>query len=301
MRKFMAMIVLLALICTLQTRALGAENQLVMEDVTVQPGETVYITWKLSQPVTADVAGVTFSYDAEILQPLQDLSTWAKTSVIQDFDFPKNAGVWAAEKPVEFTGEVCTVAFRVVTDAKYFDTTVTCTLLMKNNDQEVCSFTDTVTVSVACQHSFGEWTENEDAGHGRVCALCGSKQTAPHTWDGGVAEKDPQNANQNITTFTCTECQAQRKTIHGVEVEPTVPETVPATTQGSGATKPVDKDDHDHDHENEKLPTQGDDHDHDHDHETGLDKNNIPGNVWVFGVVVGGLLLGAVWILKKKR
>ena len=42
MRKWIAVIALAVLICTLHTGVRGAENGLAMEDVTVQEGETVY-------------------------------------------------------------------------------------------------------------------------------------------------------------------------------------------------------------------------------------------------------------------
>ncbi len=325
MRKWIAVIALAVLICTLHTGVRGAENGLAMENVTVQEGETVYVTWKLAEPVAADAVAIVFSYNTEVLKPLQSSSTWAKEGILQDFDMYKGAGVWTAEQPVEFSGEVCTVAFQVITGAEHFDTKVTCRLVLKQDGQEIGDFTDTVWVSSACRHSFGAWHDEGSLGHGRVCALCERKQSASHKWDSGVTVNDPEDAGKKITTFTCEDCKAQKITTHFANVEPTAPgreesegpsstrptlppESLPGDEDqnGSQATKPADGDNgdkdgheendgHDHEHGEEKLPTQEDDHDHDHG--TG----NISGNTWIFLGVVVVLIAAAVLAVKKKR
>lgn len=325
MRKCVAIFLLMVLTCTLHTVALGAENELLIEDVTVQEGETVYVTWKLSQPVTADAVAVIFSYDKEVLKPLESSSTWAKEGLIQTFDMVKGTGVWTATQPVRFSSEVCSVAFRVITKEAHFDTKVTCTLRLKNGGKDVGDFTATTWVSTKCEHSFGQWSSNGSFHHGRTCTLCERKQSAPHQWDAGTTVNDPDNVNKRITTFTCEDCGEQKKAFHFVNEEPThpgetepeedistrptlPPETRPTTPSENEITKPTNPSNNNN---HTQTPTEDDDYDHDHttpggnnhDHtHTQPNTDNISKNIWIFlGLVAVFAVIYVLFQKKKKR
>lgn len=305
MRKCVAVIVLMVLVCSLHTVALGAENELLIENVTVQKGETVYVTWKLSQSVAADAVAVIFSYDKAVLKPLESSSTWAEKGLIQAFDMVKGTGVWTAAQPVLFSGEVCSVAFQVITKEAHFDTEVTCTLRLKNGGNDIGEFTTTAWVSSACEHSFGQWSSNGSFNHGRVCALCERKQSAPHNWKAGKTVDDPDNVNKKITTFTCEDCQEEKKVFHFENEKPNPPgPTEPEELSPTGPTQPPENRPTNPGGNGTTRPTNPkDDHDHDHDHtQTEPKMDNAPQIVGVaFGVVAAVVAIIAFLRKKKKR
>ena len=251
MRKLMAAVMLAAIICTLAVSAWGAEEGLDIRDVTVAPGETVYVTIKLAAPVKGNSVAVTYNCNDNILKPIESSSTWAQKGALQDFDSYKKTGVWATTQTVELKGEICTLAFRVVTEEKHFDTKVICALKVKNGPSDIVSYTEEVWVSTACEHSFGAWTNDGSALHLRSCKICGRTQHKNHQWDEGTTAKDPNRENMEITTFRCEDCGAKKEVKHVSNATPTVPEeTIPEEPQSTRPTLPMQPDE-------PTMPTQG--------------------------------------------
>ena len=71
----------------------------------------------------------------------------------------------------------------------------------------VCGRTKTGSIEKTPEHSFGNWTPDQDDQnkHSRECA-CGVKETADCTFDEGVVTKEPTHLEEGIKTFTCTVC-----------------------------------------------------------------------------------------------
>lgn len=243
MRKMIAAVMLAAVICALAVSVWGAEEGLEIGDVTVAPGETVYVTFKLAAPVMGNSVAVTYNCNDNILKPIASSSTWARKGVLQDFDSYKKTGVWATAQTIELKGEICTIAFRVVTEEKHFDTKVICTLKVKNGPSDIVSYTEEVWVSTACEHNFGTWKNDGNTMHERTCKICGRTQHKSHEWDDGTTTKDPNRENVEITTFLCEECGAKKEIEHISNTTPTVPtETVPEETQSTRPTLPLQPD-----------------------------------------------------------
>lgn len=297
MRKLIVAVALVSLICALAISAWGAGEGLEISDVMVSPGETVYVTIKLVQPVMGTSVAISYTSDDNVLKPVESSSTWARKGALQDFDGYKKAGVWASLQAVELKGEICTLAFRIVSEEKHFDTKIVCTLKVKNGTADTADYTQEVWVSTDCRHDFGSWTNNGNDTHKSICRNCGRVQTQTHKWDDGTTVKDTSRENMEITTFRCEECGAKKVVNHVSSITPTAPEatepeeplatrptlptesnnnqsqTSPTTpsgdtqddpqttqpTQGSnGATVPP----HDDGHGHATTPTKADDHDH---------------------------------------
>lgn len=296
MRKWIAAVMLAAIVCMLTVPAMGAEEGLEIPDVTVEPGETVYLTFKLAGPVTGTSVAVTYTCDRDVITPIKSSSTWAQKGMLQDFDSYKMTGVWAERQAVELKGEICTVAFRVVSEKTHFDTKVACTLTVKNGAAEVASFTEEVWVSTACNHSFGAWTENGSVSHQRTCSICLRVQQQAHKWDEGTKTKDPEQENKEIILFRCTECGGKKEVPYLPNTKPSDGEQLTAPTQGSDqSTKP--EEDHDHDHGTE--PTEKDTHDHDHGTSVTDRKTRIKNALVLLGTL--GVLIGAAWLIARKK
>jgi len=285
MRKWIVAVMLAATVFMLAAPVWGAETGLEIPDVTLKPGETVYLTFKLKKPVTGTSIAVTYTCDREILKPIESSSTWEQKGMLQDFDTYKMTGVWAAQQAVELKGDICTVAFRVVTEQAHFDTKVTCTVKVKNGAEEVAGFTEEVLVSTACDHSYGDWTEAGSVSHQLTCSICSRKQQQAHKWDNGTEGKDQNNAQ--IILFCCAECGAKKEV-------PYVSGTNPTGGQSTEPTQGTKPDGHDHG----TVPTEDDAHDHSH---SAADAKTRIINALVLIGTVGALAAAAWFVVKKKR
>ncbi len=272
MKKWTIMLFLVALLCSLVLTGHAAQSMLQVEDVTVKPGETVYLKVKLTGSLEGDAVGVSYTYDSEVLKPLESSSSWANQGVLQDFDAKKGAGVWAVEEAVELKGLVCTLAFQVVSEEAHFDTKVTCELKVKKDSQDVGEFTKTVTVSTYCDHKYGAWQNGSALGHTKTCENCGRSLTQSHHWDNGVTEEIDGRPGMAVTVYTCADCGATREFEHTSDAKPTAPqetepeETNPTKPQNpTRPTNPNDYEDHTHptyQEEDHTHPTYQEDDDH---------------------------------------
>ena len=90
-------------------------------------------------------------------------------------------------------------------------------------------------ITVACEHTYGEWEKSSETQHKRVCGKCGNEEFADHTWDEGEVTTEPTCKDTGVKTYTCTVC-GETKT-----------ETVPVTDEHTwGEWEKVDETNHKH-------------------------------------------------------
>lgn len=228
MRRIIVFALLLVMVASLAVPAFAAQGDLSMSDVSVQAGETVYLTVSLTKKVTGDTIGVTYTYDGSLLEPVAGSCQWLQQGTLQDFGAGNDSGVWAVDKAKTITGDICVLAFRVREEASFSETKVSCTVLIKNGSKKAGEFTAEATVSMGCDHSFGPWEQQGNAVHTRVCEKCSERQSQSHDWDDGTVTQDPENPDQNLKTRTCTVCDAKRT------------ESVPAEEEKPGFSRPAE-------------------------------------------------------------
>ena len=274
MKKIM---LIFALLCCMVLPCFAAAGDMTVTSTSAQPGDVVYLTVTLNKKVVGDTVGIVCSYDEAVLVPVPASSSWAAKSVLEDFD-KKGAGVWAGSNAVDLKGTLCIVAFRVLPDANLTQTTVTCSVTVKQESNVVGAYTAQAVISgqaaSECEHEYGNWKSTSSVSHSYSCLKCGVTGSATHVWSedvnrytcklcgytraddrpGGGSEvtrptspTDPTEKNPEISTKPVEKptspSQPEKPTISGTIVEkPTRPqETEPATKPSS--------DDHDHSHE----------------------------------------------------
>ena len=211
MKKIILVCVALLMAVLLAVSVFAGSNALRMSSSGGQLGHTVFLTVELTESIAGDTMGITYSFDDKLLEALPESCEWAQTGILQDFNKSDTAGVWATDKVKDLSGTVCTLAFKIRTDAKVTDTKVTCKLIVKNGANTVATYTATGTISISCDHEYGQWIANGSLFHKHTCTLCGNTQSQSHTWDNGVTTEDTQK-NVTIRTYTCTLCGATKKT-----------------------------------------------------------------------------------------
>ena len=206
-------VLLIALLYCMALPCFAAAGDLTVSDATAEAGEMVYLTVTLNKRAVGNTMGISYTYDENVLAPVPESSSWSADSVLEDFN-RKGAGVWAGEKSVNLKGEICVLAFQVLPGANLTKTTVSCTVTVKQDADEVGTYTAKATISARCDHQFGGWHEAGNAGHSCTCTKCGVTRTEPHSWDRGVTSSKPGDSNVEVVTYTCQICGYTRGEEH---------------------------------------------------------------------------------------
>ncbi len=250
--RVFAFAVLLAMCLALAVPVYGAQ-ELKVQDVQVKAGETVYVAVELTQSTVANSLGILYSYDESLLEPIPQVCRWEKQGLLQDFN-NENAGVWAVADSMELKGTVCVLAFRVIADGYFADSTITCKLTVKTLDADVGTYEATGKVSYRCQHQYsGIWEDAGSLGHSQTCKDCGARKLQSHSWVKGTTTPDEKNPELEKIQYTCSVCSAESYVIAqkgetapmptvpvlpGPTVEPGTSIVPPATSPNQNPNRP---------------------------------------------------------------
>ena len=210
MRKFIVILMALALCLGMTVGAYAAEDTLSIPDVAVQQGQTVYVAVTLTESVTGDSVGITYSYDKDVLEAVPGSCTWGKQGMLQDFS-RSDSGVWAVAQSQDLKGTLCVLAFQVKKGVTLTETTVTCTVTVKNDAETVGTYTATGRIYAVCDHNYAPWESGGELTHSQSCEHCGQTQTQTHVWDDGVVMDHPTDGQKDLLVHTCTVCGATRE------------------------------------------------------------------------------------------
>lgn len=241
MKKWILLTTTVMLVWALALTGYAAPSQLTMPDAEAQTGQVVFLPVTLDAQITGDTMGITYSFDSKLLEAIPDSCKWEKNGPLSGFN-NKNGGAWAAEAPISLQGTVCTLAFRVRSDADFTDTQVSCTLMVMRNNEVVGQYQASAKVGLSCSHKYGVWKDGGAVSHSRTCSLCGQIQTQAHSWDEGKLSPDPNKPGMQQKTFTCSACGGTKSVTVESEHEQTTPTepTTPETTEPVN-TQPVTK------------------------------------------------------------
>ena len=246
MKKFSVAVVALLLAVVMAVSVYASTNALKVSNSGGLLGHTVFLTVTLTESIAGDTMGITYTFDDKILEAVPESCKWEKNGILQDFSKTSAAGVWSTDTKKDLSGTVCTLAFKIRSDAKPGDAKVQCTLIIKNGSETVATYTATGMVSVRCDHSYNAWVSNGSLVHKHTCTLCGDTQSQMHNWDDGVSK---EYKDKTVTVYTCVDCGATKQTEVAKETEPTNDhdhgkETVPTTTRPTDpiptTTRPTD-------------------------------------------------------------
>lgn len=205
MKKLCIMAIIMAMLLSVSSVAMAEEDPLSLSDANVRAGQTIYLTLKLNTAVTGDAVGVSYTYDRNLLEAVVSSCTWSIKGTMSNFN-REDAGVWASTSSQNLMGEICVLAFRVKSDVEFTDTTVSCTLVIKNGSQEQGTYTAQAKVAYSCEHSYGDWENGDDIGHLKTCKYCGATITAPHSLGSGVPTENPDDPDNDLLIYNCEIC-----------------------------------------------------------------------------------------------
>lgn len=289
MKRLLFMSLAVMLILSLTCNVVAAGDGVTVSDANGGPGQTVYLTVQLQNPVEASAIGIQCQFDETLLDAVPELSTWEKEGLLSSFD-SGNKGVWASQSSAKLEGKLCVLVFQIKDGVAFDSTEVICTVVLKDGATEKLNAVVKGVIHCQCTHIYGAWVSTGSTYHTRECELCGGKNTQTHTWDSGVKEEQPNG--QIILVKTCTLCKAR----HGEDVTDTeqgsagIPGTNTNSQEGHNhsavVTSPAE---HDHNHSEDIL----DEHNH-------TESANDPATIWIVLLLPVALIVVGIWFLKKK-
>ncbi|MBQ6020818.1 MAG: VWA domain-containing protein, partial [Clostridia bacterium] len=99
--------------------------------------------------------------------------------------------------------------YRIVTEATCTEPGEEALFCIRENHGEACGTQLDKREIPAFGHDWGDWADNKDGTHARVCANDASHvETAAHKWDDGTVTKQPTATEEGEYTYHCLDCTA---------------------------------------------------------------------------------------------
>ena len=201
----MVMALLIGLSCvTVLAADVGAS--LTLSDTEAERGDTLTLTVSLSGENKMKSAMVIANFDSDALELVS--GEWLINGDIRNFDMEMKGGVFASTTELDTQGDIFRFTFKVKDAAAISSTSISCTVDLKNGENSLPLGTiSPVSLTVTCNHTYGEWEKSSETQHKRVCGKCGNEEFADHTWDEGEVTTDPTHTEFGVRTYTCTACR----------------------------------------------------------------------------------------------
>lgn len=206
MRKIFSMLIcifLLGMLAMPVSAATGAVFSQTANKTKVFKGEEVTVT------VTVDITEPATSFG---LTPIFDTS---KFELVTGTCTPNSGTGWFLNgyflvmldtaNPNTYSGSVGTYTLRALVDLPDVSVQLSGTPAVKNSTNVIDASVNPVTVTVSCEHTYGDWTGAENS-HVHVCTKCGKSETVAHTWDSGNRIQESTCSDEGTIEYTCTVC-----------------------------------------------------------------------------------------------
>ena len=74
----------------------------------------------------------------------------------------------------------------------------------------ICGATENDTPAATGNHNFGSWSKVDDNTHKHTCSICSTPETAAHSWNNGVISKPATCKETGVKTYTCSVCNGTK-------------------------------------------------------------------------------------------
>lgn len=171
-------------------------------------GDTVTFNVYASGGGTCNTLGLALSYDTSVYE-FAGGSVSVSGASLADF----GGGVLAViyQTPGSPSGTVATFKLRVKSSAPFGTFGVS-----GRASAEGASISASGTsVTVVCNHSYGEWNKYSQDYHQKICSICGGSKEEIHAWNEGTVTKTPSCKEEGSKTYTCTVCGEMKDEVLG--------------------------------------------------------------------------------------
>ena len=186
----------------------GSSVAITPSKTTLERGDTFTIVANLTNTDAINTGVVALTYNESVFE-MTGGSCDIAGAVFGQVGVSDKAGVFMLGAPQEVSGKIFTFNFKVKTDAAFGTYTFDTTASIGISTGSKISATGT-TVTIACEHKYGEWTKVDDNQHQRICSKCQNPQVEDHDWNDGIANPAPGCETPGNIDYTCLFCDATK-------------------------------------------------------------------------------------------
>lgn len=208
MKKVLSVIVCLLLLVALAIPAFAADVNFSISasGKTLYRGDTVTLTVNCSSSADATQYGIKLAYDSSVFEYVEHKISVSDALVKS---FRDNGFAFMFQEATAYSGSVGTVTLRVKDNAPVGTYTISGNPSAKNGSDAVGASSGSVSITVSCQHTYGEWTEGNGVCQ-QVCTKCGDTKTAQHQWKKSSSSVEATCKDDGVNNFDCTVCGAKK-------------------------------------------------------------------------------------------
>jgi len=213
MKKILSVLVALMLVAVLTIPALAVSGSVSLSTSagTQYSGDTFTVTATLNSSDAIAMGTVLLIYDTEGLEMIGGSCHVSNTS-IGDVYHKQDVGTFMVSgDPRTISGKIFTFQMKVKEGAPVGYYTISSNTSI-GVDNGVSISSGSVTVTVSCHHSYGDWVEGEGVCQ-QTCANCGDVKTAEHQWKKEANSVDATCKEDGIHYFACSVCGAKKDEI----------------------------------------------------------------------------------------
>lgn len=197
MKKILFLTLCLLLCAALAAPASAAGTAtLSTSQTTVYRGDTFTVYVSVSDVGSCRSGGIEVTYGSSF-ELIGGEWTMPNTS-LADFSTANRDGVFALESATSLSGKIFSLTFKVKGNAAFGTDSVSVRLWLNNEEVSVAK---AGTVTIACKHTYGGWTNLDGTFHTHTCTTCGATEKHWHWYD-------------HACDTTCNGCGAVRTTSH---------------------------------------------------------------------------------------
>ena len=206
MKRIIAILLCVMLIGALAMpiAAAGAHMSISSSNSTVHRGEAFELTVSLSNNEPVSNGAIILSYDTSVFE-LTGGNCTVSDATLAEVSAANGGGVFMLQNDAVVSGTIFTINMKVKSDAAFGTFSISGTPSLSID----CGISGT-SVTVACQHSFGNSSKVDDSKHESKCTICGEKKQDAHTWNDGTVTKAPTCKDAGSKTVKCTACGAEK-------------------------------------------------------------------------------------------
>lgn len=213
MKKLASVVLCLLMVAALAVTvfaASGAKFSMTPASKTLERGNQVTLTVKLTNDTAATSYGLKLSYDANVFEIVDGAINENIGAPVATFDATKGFAFMFTGSAKAYSGTVGTVTFKVKDDAAFGTYTITGVASVKNGSTAVTATDCSATITVSCTHSYSSWSNANADAHQKTCSKCGDVQTEAHKWNSGTTTKAATCTAEGVKTYTCSTCKATK-------------------------------------------------------------------------------------------
>lgn len=215
MKKFIVVTLCVLLLMVAAVPALAAEETTVTvtpSKTVVERGDTVDFTVSISGDVRFTSIMVDLNFDENVFEFVSSVDNNSTGGMLAPYT--------ATEKEVglvmmgggSYTGQLQVLTFKVKDTAPIQATSVTSSA-PQGTGADGGSITvkfQGASVSVDCEHTYGEWSKVDNNKHQRICSKCQTPQIEEHDWNDGTPNPAPGCESPGKIDYTCIICHTTK-------------------------------------------------------------------------------------------